>query len=52
MPIEEGTLDPLLWRLESQGLLSREWQTASGSPRRDYTLTGDGRRLIASLECG
>ncbi len=49
VPIEEGTLYPLLRRLESQGLLHSEWQTESGSPRRYYALTADGRRLLKKL---
>ena len=38
MPIEEGTLYPLLRRLESQGLLVSEWRIEDGPPRRYYTL--------------
>ena len=49
MPIEEGTLYPLLRRLETQGLLQSEWKTESGSPRRYYALTGDGRKLLKKL---
>jgi DNA-binding PadR family transcriptional regulator len=49
MPIEEGTLYPLLRRLETQGLLRSEWRTESGSPRRYYSLNGDGRKLLKKL---
>jgi DNA-binding PadR family transcriptional regulator len=49
MPIEEGTLYPLLRRLEAQGLLKSEWQTDSGSPRRYYSLNADGRKLLKKL---
>ena len=49
MPIEEGTLYPLLRRLESQGLLKSDWKTDSGSPRRYYSLNADGRKLIKKL---
>ncbi len=38
MPIEEGTLYPLLRRLEAQGLLASEWNTAQAPPRRYYRL--------------
>ena len=34
MPIEEGTLYPLLRRLESQGLLASEWNVEYAPPRR------------------
>jgi DNA-binding PadR family transcriptional regulator len=32
MPIEEGTLYPLLRRLEAQGLLASEWRIVDGPP--------------------
>lgn len=47
-PIEEGTLYPLLRRLESQGVLSSEWRT-DGQPRRYYRLSPDGEELFARL---
>ena len=49
MAIEEGTLYPLLRRLETQGVLKSEWRTNEGSPRRYYTLSADGRKLFRSL---
>nr|MDT0662415.1 PadR family transcriptional regulator [Micromonospora sp. DSM 115978] len=49
MPIEEGTLYPLLRRLESQGVLISEWRTGDGPPRRYYTLSADGERLYQRL---
>ena len=49
MPIEEGTLYPLLRRLESQGLLKSEWNTEGGSPRRYYSLNADGQKLLEKL---
>ena len=49
MPIEEGTLYPLLRRLEDQGLLTSEWRIEDGPPRRYYTLSTDGRALLKSL---
>ncbi|MFI6484289.1 PadR family transcriptional regulator [Nonomuraea sp. NPDC050663] len=45
MPIEEGTLYPLLRRLESQGVLTSEWRTDGGQPRRYYALSAEGREL-------
>lgn len=42
MPIEEGTLYPLLRRLEGQGLLASEWRIDDGPPRRYYTLSPHG----------
>lgn len=49
MPIEEGTLYPLLRRLESQGWLSSEWKIEDGPPRRYYALNAEGRRLLTQL---
>src|SRR5262245_62113217 len=49
MPIEEGTPNPLLRRLETQGLLKSEWRLEDGPPRRYYSLNGDGRRLLKKL---
>jgi PadR family transcriptional regulator len=49
MPIEEGTLYPLLRRLETQGLLKSEWNVEGGSPRRYYSLNVDGRKLLKKL---
>ena len=49
MPIEEGTLYPLLRRLESQGLLTSQWRIEDGPPRRYYSLNADGRKLLKKL---
>jgi DNA-binding PadR family transcriptional regulator len=49
MPMEEGTLYPLLRRLESQGLLASEWQVSDGPPRRYYQLSPEGRQLLVEL---
>ena len=49
MAIEEGTLYPLLRRLEGQGLLASEWRIEDGPPRRYYKLSDHGETLFASL---
>lgn len=49
MPIEEGTLYPLLRRLESQGILRSEWRNTQGPSRRYYTLSDEGLRLYQDL---
>jgi len=49
MPIEEGTLYPLLRRLEGQGLLKSEWRIEDGPPRRYYRISPEGERLYAAL---
>lgn len=49
LPIEEGTLYPLLRRLETQGVLNSEWKIEDGPPRRYYSLNADGRKLLKKL---
>ena len=49
MEIEEGTLYPLLRRLETQGLLVSEWRIEDGPPRRYYKLSPAGRALYGRL---
>lgn len=49
MPIEEGTLYPLLRRMEEQGLLSSEWKIEDGPPRRYYVRTAQGERVFSEL---
>jgi DNA-binding PadR family transcriptional regulator len=47
--VEEGTLYPILRRLESQGTLTASWDTAGARPRKYYTLSPEGRRLRDDL---
>lgn len=49
LPIEEGTLYPLLRRLEGQGLLVSAWRIEDGPPRRYYQLSQAGRAALARL---
>jgi PadR family transcriptional regulator PadR len=49
MPIEEGTLYPLLRRLEALGLLVSEWRIEEGPPRRYYTLSPEGAQHYQNL---
>lgn len=45
--LKEGTLYPILHRLERQGLLSARWERMpNGSERRYYALTPRGRRAL------
>ncbi len=43
MDIEQGTLYPLLRRLQEQGLLEEEWVVEGARPRKYYRLTQAGR---------
>jgi PadR family transcriptional regulator PadR len=49
LEIDEGTLYPLLRRLEGQGLLTSEWIIAEGRPRRYYRISLEGRRIRTAL---
>jgi DNA-binding PadR family transcriptional regulator len=45
--LAEGTIYPVLHRLEADGLLSSAWSQASGRRRRVYRLTRRGRAALA-----
>lgn len=47
--IDEGTLYPLLRRLESQGLLLSEWREADNRNKRFYRLSVEGRAMLKQL---
>ena len=49
MDIEEGTLYPLLRRLESQGLLVSEWREEDRRNKRFYRLSAAGRTVLKEL---
>ena len=49
LEIEEGTLYPLLRRLESQGLLKSRWRVEDGRPRRYYKVNAAGEQLHRAL---
>ncbi len=47
--IEANTLYPLLRRLESQGLLSSDWDTSESRPRKYYTVSARGEEVLKEL---
>lgn len=49
MEIDEGTLYPLLRRLESQGLLASEWREHEKRKKRFYRLSADGEEILIQL---
>jgi DNA-binding PadR family transcriptional regulator len=49
MEIEQGTLYPLLRRLQEQGLLAEEWRVEESRPRKYYRLTEAGTRALDEL---
>jgi DNA-binding PadR family transcriptional regulator len=49
MEVEQGTLYPLLRRLEKQGLLDSDWSLEEARPRRYYALNAKGRTMVEEL---
>ena len=47
--IEANTLYPLLRRLEAQGLLNSDWDTAESRPRKYYRISKQGEEIYRSL---
>ncbi len=52
LPLTEGTLYPLLSRLHKENLLQAEWETPgnTGHPRKYYSLTAHGRRVLRTMD--
>ena len=48
--LPEGTIYPLLRRLEHRRLLASRWSVVGGRRRRAYRLTRAGRRELAQRE--
>ena len=49
MQIDQGTLYPLLRRLEKQGLLDSKWSVEESRPRRYYVLSAEGQAVLQAL---
>lgn len=47
--IEEGTLYPLVRRLEQQGLLHSQWREGEGRERRYYRISHLGQSVLHAL---
>ncbi|MFI5932061.1 PadR family transcriptional regulator [Actinoplanes sp. NPDC051494] len=47
--VEANTLYPLLRRLESQGLLTSEWNTDEARPRKFYRTTEQGTAVATAM---
>ncbi len=50
LEIDQGTLYPLLRRLEAQGLLESSWRLEETRPRRYYALNVQGKEVLARLK--
>lgn len=48
-PVAANTLYPLLRRLESQGLLTSQWDTTEARPRKFYQTSDAGIRIANQL---
>ena len=50
LSVEQGTLYPLLKRLETQGFLDSEWRRDGRRQKRFYRLNDAGLRMLELLE--
>lgn len=49
LQVDEGTLYPLLRRLETQGLLASEWREEGKRNKRFYRLSDQGTQMLTHL---
>ncbi|MDR3552142.1 MAG: PadR family transcriptional regulator [Clostridia bacterium] len=49
VPVDAGTLYPLLRRLEKQELLHSEWEVGGTKPRKYYSLSETGKAVYGKL---
>ena len=50
LEVDQGTLYPLLRRLEAQGLLQSVWKIEGARPRRYYVISAEGKKLLPKLK--
>lgn len=50
LEIDQGTLYPLLRRLEAQGLLGSSWRVEGERPRRYYVTSPEGTKALKQLK--
>ena len=50
LEIDQGTLYPLLRRLEAQGYLQSVWKLEEARPRRYYVISAAGREILPALK--
>ena len=50
LDVDQGTLYPLLRRLESQGLLESRWKLEESRQRRYYVISAEGQKILAVLK--
>jgi len=50
LEVDQGTLYPLLRRLEAQGLLESVWKLEEARPRRYYVISAEGKNLLPKMK--
>jgi DNA-binding PadR family transcriptional regulator len=50
LEVDQGTLYPLLRRLEAQGLLQSVWKIEEARPRRYYVISAEGKKVLPKLK--
>jgi DNA-binding PadR family transcriptional regulator len=50
LDVDQGTLYPLLRRLEGQGLLESRWRVEEARPRRYYVISPTGKDVLLRLK--
>jgi PadR family transcriptional regulator, regulatory protein PadR len=50
LEVDQGTLYPLLRRLEAQGVLESVWKLEESRPRRYYVISAEGKKLLPKLK--
>ncbi len=50
LEVDQGTLYPLLRRLEAQGLLESVWKIEGARPRRYYVISAEGKKTLPRLK--
>lgn len=50
--LKDGTLYPILYRLEDEGFVVSEWSEAEGKqvPRKYYRITGEGQNALIQIQ--
>lgn len=50
LDVDQGTLYPLLRRLETQGYLQSVWKLEEARPRRYYVISAEGKKVLPKLK--
>ena len=50
LDVDQGTLYPLLRRLEAQGYLQSVWKLEEARPRRYYVISAEGKKVLPKLK--